>query len=329
MNTKETRAYRAMFWIAALLAAFTVVYARGAGKSVEPRLDDDPHDLSALRGVEYPFTIDIFGYRYRGKTGDYIDDYILAYGAYEKDVLFFLRDYVRARGNPEAVFLDVGACEGQHSLFMSRLVKDVHAFEPYPPAAERFRSLVDLNDFTNIRLHEVGLGDKGGTVPFYAPPEKNIGSGTFLPAHKQGAEKAVGSFDVVIGDAWLAPLGLTSVDAVKIDVEGFEKNVLEGLAKTLDQFRPIVVVEVTHPPRGTIASVDELKRLFPERYRLLKFRLAREDAITGRYVLEPIVSLDGDNPYDMVLAYPQERESLIHRKPHRSEERAMVTSARR
>ncbi len=162
MSTHERRNYRVLFCLSAIVIAFLIATRKG-----EDQRFYSPDELSKYRDVEYPFTIEIYGYKYQGKTGDYIDDHILAFGAYEKDVLFFMRDYAEARKNPEAVFLDVGACEGQHSLFMSRLVRQVHAFEPYPPAADRFQGLIDLNQFTNIRLHRVGLGDTDATVPFF------------------------------------------------------------------------------------------------------------------------------------------------------------------
>jgi FkbM family methyltransferase len=289
---------------AALVSLFA---ARGGGRF------DDPHELSKFRDTEYRFTIDIYGYKYQGKTGDYIDDHILAFGAYEKDILYFMRDYVEARKNPDAVFLDVGACEGQHSLFMSRLVKQVHAFEPYPPAADRFQGLIDLNQFTNIRLHRVGLGDKDATLPFFAPPEKNIGSGTFLSELKQGLDKPVGNFRVVVGDEWLDPLQLPSLDLIKIDVEGFEKYVLQGLVKSLRRYRPVLVIEVSYPPVGKIANLAELKRLFPEGYRILDFQLTNEQAITGNYKLVPMGELPTGASYTMVVAYPKERESMIRR----------------
>ena len=285
-----------------------------AARTVADQRLVDPHELSRYRGIEYPFTIDVYGYKYQGKTGDYIDDNILAYGAYEKDVLYFMRDYVETRKNPDAVFLDVGACEGQHSLFMSRLVKQVHAFEPYPPAADRFQSLINLNQFTNISLHRVGLGDKDATVPFFAPPEKNIGSGTFLSDHRQGADKPVGEFRVVTGDAWLEPLQLPSLDLIKIDVEGFEKYVLQGLAKSLKQYRPVLVNEVSYPPIGKIANLAELKRLFPEGYQLLSFQCTRDQLVTGNYKLDPMHELKTEASYCMVVAYPRERESMIRRE---------------
>jgi FkbM family methyltransferase len=311
MSEQESPNYRLLFWMStsvavALLAAFLT--ARGG----EYRFYG-PHEMSKYRDTEYTFTIDIYGYKYQGKTGDYIDDHILAYGAYEKDILLFMRDYVAARKNPDAVFLDVGACEGQHSLFMSRLVKQVHAFEPYPPAADRFQGLIDLNQFANIRLHRVGLGDKDANLPFFAPPEKNIGSGTFLLERKQGADKPVGNFRIVVGDEWLEPLQLPSLDLIKIDVEGYEKFVLQGLAKSIGRYRPVLVIEVNFPPIGRIANVAELRRLLPEGYQLLVFQLTGERAITGNYKLDPMGELQTGPSYCMVVAYPKERESMIRR----------------
>lgn len=304
----DNRNYRILFWASTAMATALLVVPSG-----EKRTSYDPHELSQHRDIEYPFTIDIYGYKYRGKTGDYIDDQILAYGAYEKDILFFMRDYVEARKNPGAVFLDVGACEGQHSLFMLRLVKQVHAFEPYPPAAARFQGLIDLNQFTNIRLHRVGLGDKDATLPFFAPPDKNIGSGTFLPERKQGEDKPIGNFRIAVGDELLEPLQLPSLDLIKIDVEGFEKYVLQGLAKSLGRYRPVLVIEVSDPPVGKIANMAELKRLLPDGYRILRFQLAIEQAINGDYKLDPEGELETGGSYCMLVAYPKERESEIRR----------------
>src|SRR5262249_8282493 len=151
----------------------------------------------------YPFTIEVYGYKYQGFSGNFIDDRILAYGAYEKDVLFFMRDFIEAKNNPDSTFIDVGGNTGQHSLFMSRFVKHVHAFDPFPPVAERFRRMIELNGFSNIVLHEVGLGTEDASVPFFIPPSQNMGGGTFLAehakAHASASVKPSGSFRVVNG----------------------------------------------------------------------------------------------------------------------------------
>jgi FkbM family methyltransferase len=314
--------YRLLFWIAMTLAAIASVawvYTLYSARKIlgDPRFYD-PHRLSTLRDVNYPFTIEIYGYKYRGMTGDYIDDRILAYGAYEKDVLHFMRDYVRARNDPDAVFLDVGACEGQHSLFMSRLVKEVHAFEPFPPVANRCRQMIELNHFQNIHLHEVGLGDQETSVPFHAPEDANMGGGRFLSQEDRGRAGSTGEYRIVVGDKRLEQSGISHVELIKIDVEGYEQHVLAGLSSTLRRDRPVVVVEVGQPPFGSIGTLEELKKLFPERYDFSRIHDQGDNgqaAITGEYQLTKIERLfpDGSNIM-MVVAYPEERGKLIPQK---------------
>ena len=48
---------------------------------------------------------------------------------HEKYILFYLRDVADSLGKKGVVFFDIGANVGQHTLFMSRLVKEVHAFD--------------------------------------------------------------------------------------------------------------------------------------------------------------------------------------------------------
>jgi FkbM family methyltransferase len=323
MKNLPRPSYRLLFWLAMtcgmILAALLLLAMRRADLLFElvgdPRFFS-PHKLSACRDVDYPFTIEVYGYKYKGTTGDYIDDYILTFGAYEKDILFFMRDYIQARNNPDAIFLDVGACEGQHSLFMSRHVKQVHAFEPFPPVADRFRSLIDLNGFTNIQLHQVGLGEKEGLFPFVAPEADNMGGGSFAHGSESRPGKLVGNFRVVAGDEWLAQFGVTNVEMVKIDVEGFEQFVLEGLAGTLKRDRPVLVIEVTQPPSGTIGSASDLRKCFPENYEFQSIHDGGDTgskAITGQYKLQPIGDLFAKGPIVMVVAYPKEKGALIGR----------------
>src|ERR1700759_3907001 len=108
MNERFRGSYRVLFWASTCVAFVAILGWQMAARGVDDPSLYDPHEISRLRGADYPFTIEVNGYKYQGKTGDYIDDHILAYGAYEKDVLYFMRDYVQARRNPDAVFIDVG-----------------------------------------------------------------------------------------------------------------------------------------------------------------------------------------------------------------------------
>jgi hypothetical protein len=85
------------------------------------------------------FKTDYYGLQYEGNTRDFIDRFVLYFGAYEKPILHFMRDVMESIYANQGVFLDVGANKGLHSLFMSRYVTVIHAFDPYEPVLEKFR----------------------------------------------------------------------------------------------------------------------------------------------------------------------------------------------
>ena len=140
-----------------------------------------------------------------------------------------------------------------------------------------------------------------------------LGSGTFLPIHSEDSAKPVGRFRVVVGDKWLQQSGVSSIELIKIDVEGYEKPVLTGLSSILARDRPVVVVELSRPPSGTIKSFDELKRLFPDRFRFLVFETEREYFIEGKYKLLELSGLSSQSGFEMIVAYPAEHENLVPR----------------
>ena len=147
--------------------------------------------------------------------------------AYEKEELYLLRDLIT--GHPDPVFVDVGANIGQHSLYMAQHCHQVHAFEPYAAVRQRLVAGIELNKLDNIEIHPVAVGAQDEQLDFYAPKGGNTGTGSFLATHEAENNELVGQLQVVNGDAYIESLGLARIDAIKIDVEGFEKNVLLGL----------------------------------------------------------------------------------------------------
>jgi len=143
------------------------------------------HISSCYVDGDFDFSADLFGLSYEGNTSNYIDNQIFFHGAYEKPVLFLLRDVMSNHSSGKGVFLDIGANTGQHSLFMSRYASQIHAFEPYPPVLERFRKLVEKNRLKNIVIHPVGLGNDNSKLPFYRPPDNNLGTGSFVDGFKK------------------------------------------------------------------------------------------------------------------------------------------------
>jgi hypothetical protein len=65
-------------------------------------------------------------------------------------------------------------------------------------------------------------------------------------------------------------LNLERLDFIKIDVEGFEKKVLCGLEKTLERFRPILLVEYSELTKASFSNSAEFTSIFPSNYCVLK-----------------------------------------------------------
>lgn len=74
------------------------------------------------------------------------------------------------------------------------------------------------------------------------------------------------------GDSFLKSLDVEHVDFIKIDVEGFEQDVVEGLRKVIDKSHPVVVLELNHwclnvLQRTSVPDfLDYLRKIFPYLY---------------------------------------------------------------
>jgi FkbM family methyltransferase len=267
---------------------------------------------------DFDFTTEFYGMRYEGNTKNGIDREVLFLGAYEKHILFLLRDVLeRISPNRSGVFIDVGANSGQHSLFMSRYAKEVHSFEPYEPVLERFRRMMEINRIQNIRIYPVGLGDRDAKVPFFAPPESNQGKGSFVKGFDD-ENTGYKELQVVVGDQALKKAAVGRVDLMKIDVEGFEKLVLHGLHHTLTASRPVVDFELTIDPSQAITfkSMEDILSVFPKGYEFSVIDPA-SDLFTGSYRLIEVNEKVNFNfavvgRFD-VVAYPAERKGQIPR----------------
>lgn len=207
------------------------------------------------------FVVDFDSLRYTGCFGEYVDRHIWCFGAYslaELDLLSFAATVIRAR-KQQVIYLDIGANVGQHALFMARRVSRVLAFEPNPQVARRMGRNRDANALRNLEIHPVALGLEDG--------EATLGSG--LPANS-GSRSLAWSIDpsqdtrVVVRHAGRyledKALGVERVDIIKLDVEGFEKNILTGMHSILLRDRPVILFElVGKEVKGGFQSEADLR----------------------------------------------------------------------
>ena len=206
-------------------------------------------------GRSFPFEIDFFGRRYRGDLSQFLDWAVFAYGAYamrELTLLSALAKRIRA-DKKSLTFYDIGANLGHHTLFMSRYADQVIAFEPFPRLQEAIREKIRLNNLTNVRLVPYALGIEDANLDYYPGSGGNSGSGTFMPEAFEVYGPAV-KIGIRAGDQLHSELALPAIDLLKIDVEGFESQVFQGLRNRIKHDRPPIVMEMGNRCRSGFGS---------------------------------------------------------------------------
>ena len=169
---------------------------------------------------------------------------------------------------PDAVIVDVGANLGFLTTLFSKLTSgtgQVHSFEPSPVVFGKLREVVSMNALKNVRLHNMGCGEKKETLRLQFT-ESSGNSSLRLRRELVAYVRDVQDVEVVRLDDYLAP-ELTRLDLLKIDTEGFEDCVIAGTMKTLECFRPVIYLELTseylEPSRRALALLKSLGYYFP------------------------------------------------------------------
>lgn len=132
--------------------------------------------------------------------------------------------------------VDVGANVGLFSYFLSKMGKDVEAFEPLPECA----NAIDAYRSSRIRVHNIALSSKSGALKLYTPlingiPYPGNSSFTAVEGPHESREVSVQTLD---------QYHYENVCLIKIDVEGHELDVLKGATQTLSRERPVLLVEI-------------------------------------------------------------------------------------
>lgn len=149
---------------------------------------------------------------------------------------------------PDDVFIDVGANVGVFTLIMARRLSNgtVHAFEPSRYHFEKLRSNLLLNQFNNVRVHQLALSNRRHQSKLHFPPSNGLLSNTGMASQFQFERtfSRTEEIECVSLDEYAASHGIAHIDLMKIDVEGAEMDVLAGAIRSIHRNRPHVVMEV-------------------------------------------------------------------------------------
>jgi FkbM family methyltransferase len=197
-----------------------------------------------------------------GDLSSYLEREIYLYGGHED--LLIEKFLGLAAGSERKIALDIGANIGQHSIIFSEAFDQVHSFEPNPKLWPKFEKNVSLNPNRKISLHKFGLANEKAEIPFYNIDNGNEGLGTFsnIEQYDQPLNRT-DTLKVVRGDDFLHEIDVEKVDAIKIDVQGLEGEVLLGLRETIRRSQPVIWLELGAATKMDLSSFESVQRFFP------------------------------------------------------------------
>ncbi|EAW36173.1 FkbM family methyltransferase [Lyngbya sp. PCC 8106] len=146
---------------------------------------------------------------------------------------------------PGDIFYDIGAHVGFFTAITARQVGSqgkVYAFEPDPQNATRLQANMQLNHFQNVTLFQKAVSNYGGQGELLLA--EYPGGHTLATAGTPPDLKGAITVELVCIDDLVTQHILEPPSVVKIDVEGAELEVLQGMAATIQQYHPIILYEV-------------------------------------------------------------------------------------
>jgi FkbM family methyltransferase len=148
-----------------------------------------------------------------------------------------------------SLFMDVGANYGTHSVLFLAVGIPIIAFEPNPECVSHFDEICQLNGL-NGRWEQVAVGNKEGTINLVYPEND-----TWLGSVSLVVQSTLTTFPKLIThavslkklDEYLLDISQYDKVLIKIDVEGFEYDVIRGALRVLESCKPKIIFESNDP----------------------------------------------------------------------------------
>ena len=197
-------------------------------------VDVTPDTLSVRMGGS---TYQVHG----NKTDPYYRDSVNAESS------FAIMGKVLSRFCPEdAQVVDIGANIGLSAMFFSSLLprSRVLALEPSRRNFQYLKQNLSQNNLSMVSARQVAASNQVGTLRLHEEPDFGAGSYVVSEQHSAGVTASPIEVEAKPLDQVVAEERLERVDFIKIDVEGSELDVLDGMQDTVRRFKPIIFMEI-------------------------------------------------------------------------------------
>jgi FkbM family methyltransferase len=241
-----------------------------------------------------------------------LDDYVgrsaFYLGELDRKITWVCSRIVR----PGDVVLDIGANIGMVTVWLSRLVGPhgrVHSFEPNPVLCERLVAAMNRNRLSNVQLHPFALGPSTSELALCIPTH-NAGAASLIRRADASRSRTISVPVRRLSDVATSE-DIRAIRFIKIDVEGFEDQVLEGGRDLLEHVRPeSILFEMNTPADQLVADQPVMTllkgygyRFFAVPRRMMRMRLVAFDPDAVSWVAGHDVLAIADGPsFDSVAA---------------------------
>jgi FkbM family methyltransferase len=197
---------------------------------------------------------------------------------------------------PGMVVVDIGAHVGYYTLLAAKLVGPtgkIYAFEPESGNHETLLKNIELNKYGNIMATRMAVSDREGNATMYLT---SLDSGRHSLFRHDLPQRGNASVATTTLDQFLESQKWPRIDLIKIDVEGAEVAVLDGMAKLLERSSELQLIIEFNPALLQSAGIHPLG--FLDKVRSLGFKMA---AIDDSSSLIPVTETEYSSLTDRLL----------------------------
>lgn len=157
-------------------------------------------------------------------------------------------------------YIDIGANIGARAVYYLSEERPSILFEPNKNVNEWSSKIIEKNRFKNYKIEQMGLSNEESSLTFYISTSSYMSS--FDKSYSE-PDGIVGELEIPVTtlDLYLEKNNNIIPAIVKIDVEGFELNVVKGALKSLEKFKPALVIEILDIGENRKQIIELLKQI--------------------------------------------------------------------
>lgn len=277
----STRAIIPLLVAAVACGATPPPYAPLPIVDVAPQVVDDLEEtrryLNAFPLDDYQrYDVPDVGSFFIDDPADMIKQVIVAGDKWERHSFDLLAEHIV----PGSVVIEVGAHIGTHTVRMGQLAGSwgrVYAFEPQRKIYRELHHNLALNGVTNVVALRMAIGSGETRIIEMNPASPGNEGGTGVGAGGDAAElRSLDSF------------GFERLSLLKIDVETYENEVLDGALDTIRRNRPVMLIEIMGGHDPETASPDVLERIAVTRDKIEALGYSVTQVFKHDYIAVPV-----------------------------------------